>query len=557
MNPHLPPLVRTAAAIALLVSLAPSPGIAAKKDSNAARPSIVLILTDDQRADTMFAMPIVQERLAARGVSFTNAFVTNPTCCPSRASILTGQYSHSTGVYNNGGPNGGFGTFDDDSTIATRLSPKYKTGLFGKYLNGYGPAANSGFIPPGWDRWVSFHRAAYHNYSLNIDGQSRRYGNDPGDYSTAVLAGHAESFIRNTNGPLFVYFSPVAPHKPTTPAQQDAGAFAGLPPHRPPSYNEADLSDKPVWARERPLNRPQISSTDRFRKDQLRTLVAVDRAVGRIVDALAATGRLKNTLIVFTSDNGMMWGEHGQRGKGIGYEESIHVPMIVRYDPLTNASEDSHVVGNIDLAPTMADVAGIPMPGAEGRSLVPLLKGDGSGWRSALLLEHLAQKKGSPPTFCGVRAERLKLIAYDHGRNELYDLAADPFELDNLIKVPAMRDQIVSLRDRLEKLCSPPPPGTPRRFPTVKLPQRPTETASDTGNGPNPGTSPEQPAAPVKINTRLPGRVNSGGVGKIPPGVMLLRSAVKAFMKPWPSTGDSSWLSWSFGVLNSLTRSMV
>ena len=168
-----------------------------------ARPNVVLVLTDDQRWDTLNVMPTVQRQLVDRGVTFENAVVVNPVCCPSRASTLTGRYSHSTGVYNNGGPYGGWPSFRtrEGSTIATWLrSGGYRTGFFGKYLNNYGTR----FVPPGWSRWVAFappNVENYYTYRLNIDGSMVDYGSDPGDYSTDVLAAKATDFIDRTAAP--------------------------------------------------------------------------------------------------------------------------------------------------------------------------------------------------------------------------------------------------------------------------------------------------------------------------------------------------------------------
>ena len=308
-------------------------------------------------------MPTVQSQLVDRGVTFANAFVVNPVCCPSRASTLTGRYSHSTGVYNNNGPYGGWPSFRtrERSTIATWLEGGgYRTGFFGKYLNNYGGP----FVPPGWSRWVAFappNAENYYTYRLNIDGTMVDYGSDPGDYSTDVLAGEASSFIRGAGAaPLFVLFAPFAPHGPPTPAPRHEGAFAGLPPWRPASYNEPNATDKPAWVRSlAPLTAGDGAAVDAFRRGQLESLLAVDDAVGELLDALADTGRLDETLFVFTSDNGYLWGEHRWRSKVVAYDESIRVPLVVRYDGVAQTAATSpRLVANIDLAPTFAQAGG-------------------------------------------------------------------------------------------------------------------------------------------------------------------------------------------------------
>lgn len=424
-------------------------------------PSIVLVVTDDQRADTLSAMPTVGNELMAEGVTFTNAFASNPNCCPSRASILTGRYSHGTGIYANSGRHGGFANFDDSSTLATWLQAAgYRTALVGKYLNGYSGA----YIPPGWDEWVAFNGPQdYFDYSLNENGLIRQYADLPADYSTDVLAGKASSFIRSASGPLFLLFTPKAPHYSvgtpleTTPAPRHAGAFAGIAPWRPPSYGEPDVSDKPPWISGRPPFTPAAElSGDIYRQGQLESLLAVDEALGEIIDALEESGRIGNTLIAFTSDNGLAWGEHRWFSKITPYEESIRVPLVIRYDPLTSGRTDGHLVGNVDLAPTLAKIAGVGSPGSQGKSLVRHLEARGGQWRRSFLLEHWGQ---SVPTYCGVRASRYAYFQYRGKHEELYDLASDPYQLENRSEDPTLRKVVAEFRTRLQSLCDPAPPN--------------------------------------------------------------------------------------------------
>jgi arylsulfatase A-like enzyme len=453
--------------VAVLVALAGcllAPGLAEAQSGEP--PSIVLILTDDQRWDTLWAMPTVDDELVAHGVTFSNAFVTNPLCCPSRATILTGRYSHGTGVYSNGGAHGGFAAFRDGSTIATWLQARgYRTALVGKYLNRY----SSTYIPPGWDDWVAFTGAVdYFDYSLNANGVIVNREGQTSDYSTDVLAAEATSFIRSTNGPLFLMFTPNAPHFTkgsrfeTTPAPRHAGAFAGIAPWRPPSYGEPDVSDKPPFIKRLPpFTTDTESRGDAFRQSQLESLLAVDEAVGEIVDALRDTGRLANTMIVFTSDNGYAWGEHRWFSKVAAYEESIRVPLVIRYDPLTTRRRDGHLTVNVDLAPTFAEIAGARSPGAQGKSLVGHLASQGGPWRRNFVLEQY--RGGGVPTYCGVRSGRYTYVQYRRDTEELYDLVADPYQLDNRAKQPALRRTLVRFRTRARTLCNPPPPGfTPR-----------------------------------------------------------------------------------------------
>ena len=448
-------LLAPVAFAAMLLALVPSPARAQER-----RPSVLLIVTDDQRWDTLWSMPQVKRLLVDRGVSFSNSFVSSPLCCPSRASILTGAYPHTTGVYTQGLPNGGFKKFNDTTTIATVLHDAgYRTGFFGKYLDSYQSGANAGYVPPGWDRWMAFVHSQFFDYGLTIDGAVKRFGSSPEDYSTDVLAERTDAFIRRTGGPFFAIFAPAAPHAPATPDPPDAGLFSDLPPWSPPSFNEADVSDKPFdVAHLHRLTPGDIAGLEELRRDQYRSLQAVDRAVAGLIDALADTGRLEDTLVIFTSDNGLLWGEHRWQKKEMPYEEAIRVPLVIRDDAVVAdapRSED-RLVGNIDLAPTIAELAGTDLPKAEGKSLLPLLAGERVRWRHALLVEHM--KMTNPvPTYCAVRTDRYLFATYVTGEEELYDLAEDPYELVNLAgRRPPLQARLATT---LRSLCDPPPLG--------------------------------------------------------------------------------------------------
>jgi N-acetylglucosamine-6-sulfatase len=431
---------------------------AAAQEPSDDRPSVLLIVTDDQRWDTLWAMPEVRRSLVGPGVTFSNAFTTSSLCCPSRASILTGAYPHTTGVYTQGLPHGGFEAFDDSTTIATELHRAgYRTGYFGKYLDSYQSDALAGYVPPGWDRWVAFVHSQYLDYGLTVDGTIEDHGYAPEDYSTDVLADQAEAFIRSSNGPIFAIFAPAAPHEPAVPAQQDEGLFDDLPPWDPPAFDEADLSDKPRYVRAfHTLGVQRAAELEQLRRDQYRSLQAVDRAVGRLVAALDDTGRLDRALVIYTSDNGLMWGEHRWLKKEVPYEEAIRVPLVVRADRIVSNDVDHHLVANIDLAPTIAEAAGVALPNSDGASVVPLLRGETVPWRSALLIEHV-RGTNPIPTYCAIRTARQLFVRYETGERELYDLDADPGELDNLAGTrPALEAR---LETTLHGLCDPPPPG--------------------------------------------------------------------------------------------------
>jgi arylsulfatase A-like enzyme len=449
----------TAAALALRGSSGP--------EARPGAPNIVLILTDDQRWDTLHAMPAVQQLLVRRGVTFSNAFVVNSLCCPSRASILTGGYSHTTGVYANGGPHGGFKVFDDASTIATRLDDGgYETGLFGKYLNRYGGT----YVPPGWDRWFAFsgpkrrpRPSAYVDFTVNDGGKLVPY-TGASNYSTDLLAREAADFIRDSDQPLFLYLSTAAPHEPSPPPPRYAHSFSDLPPWRPKSYNEADVSDKPSWLRTvARLGPERKAEEDALRRNQYGALLAVDDAVRKIVVTLRETGKLHNTLILFMSDNGESWGEHRWTNKLAAYEEDIRIPFVLRWDARVPAAQtDSRLVTNIDVAPTFASAAAVAPPAADGHSVLPL---NPPSWRRDFLVEHLpfgreqARDGPGPPGYCAVRNTRFAYVAYSTHEEELYDLEHDPFELENVARDSRYAADLHALRARLLELCEPPPPG--------------------------------------------------------------------------------------------------
>jgi arylsulfatase A-like enzyme len=419
---------------------------------------VVLIVTDDQRWDTLRFMPAVRLHLVEAGTTFTNAFVVNPLCCPSRASILTGDASHTTGVYTLGGPLGSR-SFDPSSTIATWLDDAgYRTALAGKYLNHFrGPE-----VPPGWDRWWSYSGPyAYYDYLVDENGTLVRRGTSARDYATDVFASRADRFIRSTppDTPLFLHFSPYAPHAPATPADRHADAFPDLPAHRPPGYDEVDVADKPAWVRGPPrLSSLDVAYLDGLRRRQLQAGLSIDDAVARIVDALADTGRLEDTILVFTSDNGFLWGEHRWTNKIVAYDESIRVPLVVRYDALEDppARVDS-LVANIDIAPTIAAMAGIDAPSMDGESLEPLLRGTGATVRGSVLVEHVGTvraggRKPSVPSYCALRTTGWLFVRYSTGEEELYSVRDDPYQLTNLVAEVGAR-ALSTWRGRLARRC--------------------------------------------------------------------------------------------------------
>jgi N-acetylglucosamine-6-sulfatase len=434
------------------------------------RPNIILILTDDQRWDSLWAQPNVQTLLVGHGTNFRQAFDENPLCCPSRATILTGKYSHTHQIWGNGG---GFTKFVrtglDRSTVATWLKAAgYRTGMFGKYLNGY-CQANASYIPPGWTRWLAFDgpvgdcgQGAYYGFTVSDNGVHKTLSTST--YSTDYLATQAANFIRNTSAtqPVFVYLSTKAPHAPYTPPKRYATSFSTLAPYRPASFNEADVSDKPAWVRAIPSwTSTEIANKQRSIKNIYRTLLGVDDGVHKVVDAMQDTGRLSNTLVIYLGDNGEQWGEHRLGGKNDPYLEGNRVPLVIRYDPMGSSArvDTKHIVLNVDIAQTIAAAAGVAAPGAEGQNLLPLVAGQAPAWRPDALSEHIASAGGLSPTFCEVHSLAWAYTQYATGEEELYDLVADPLELQNRAGDPALAATLAGQRTRLHQLCQPPPPG--------------------------------------------------------------------------------------------------
>ncbi len=461
-------------------------------DPQPLRPNILLILTDDQRWDTTDGthgqegapvMPGTRAELADRGVEFREAFMTTPLCCPSRASILSGSYAHRTGVYRNDGENGGADDFEDGSSLATWLQDAgYRTSLIGKYLNGYAALWDRDlleppYVPPGWSVWRGMRSVRFFDYVMvepdGLGGYAEvPYGSAEADYSTDVLREKAKAFVSEAvaaGEPFFLYLAFKAPHLPQTPAPRHEGLFQSLPPWRPPSYDEADVSDKPTWVQETAEMTPEEEADlDQVRIDQLEMLQAVDEAIGGsaahgivgIMEHLRTLGVAEDTLVVFFSDNGWHWGEHRTRAKNKPYEESIRSPMLVHYPRLAPLPRvESRFALNIDLAPTFAELAGATVPDAyDGASLVRVLDGtEPQGtWRTDFLTEGWPRSH----VWATVREAQWKytelpVVLGDPNTAfelELYDLAADPYELENLAADPAHAERISEMAARLREL---------------------------------------------------------------------------------------------------------
>jgi arylsulfatase A-like enzyme/uncharacterized membrane protein len=457
------------------------------------RPNIIFILTDDQRWDmpgtthSLSAAPVMPRtiaELADQGVTFSQAFMTTPLCAPSRASILSGQYAHRTGVYKNGGNNGGANDFSDGATIGTWMqSAGYTTSLMGKYMNGYPQLwtnVQPPYVPPGWTEWRGMKSVKYFDYVMvepnGLGGYvENAYGSADSDYSTDVLREKAKDFISSSvtaNEPFFLYLAFKATHLPQIPAPRHEGLFQTVPPWRPPSYNEADVSDKPLWVQNTPLlDAAAQADIDQIRIDQLEMAQAVDEAIGGsttygivgIMEHLRNLGIADNTIVVYFADNGWLWGEHRMRAKNKPFEEPIRSPMFVYYPKLAPLPRtETRFALNIDIAPTLLGLAGGTATIAQsGESLVQVIDGTQPTWRTDFLTE--GWPNGHP--WATVREERMNGQEWKYSETpvtpgdpnttfekELYELVSDPYEQTNVASDPQHAARITAMAARLRQL---------------------------------------------------------------------------------------------------------
>lgn len=436
----------------------------------AGKRNIVFILIDDQRFDAMSLMdhPFLEtphiDTLARGGVQCTNAFVTTSLCSPSRASILSGQYAHRHRVLDNQTP-----MPPNTPTFPQELQKAgYDTGFIGKWHMG----GSSDAPRPGFDRWVSFRgQGVYYNPTFNIDGERSKHEG----YVTDLVTDYAVDFIRADHGdkPFFLYTSHKAVHGDFYPAERHKGTYADETYPHPASMadTEENYDGKPAWVRSQ---RDSWHGVDGMYNDRLdfdafvlryaETMRAVDDSVGRIVETLREQGLLDSTLLIFTSDNGFMFGEHGHIDKRSMYEPSIKVPLIVHCPELFSGGQrSSKLLLNIDYGPTILEAAGVAIPETmQGRSFLGLLKGESVAWRDAFLYEYFWERSfPQTPTVLGVRTERHKLMQY-HGvwdRYEMYDLQADPDEMDNLLGAYLQRHESGTLDNYIRRNAEDPARG--------------------------------------------------------------------------------------------------
>ncbi len=466
-------------------------------------PNIVVIMTDDQDVPSVdVAMPKVQKLISGQGTTFSNYVVTTPKCCPARASYLTGQYGHNNGVLEN---NPGYEALKQHKNVlpAWLQADGYRTAHVGKFLNGYDrrEGTKDGVKPaPGYDKWYAMLRPyRYYDYDVTKNGEELHYGTSKRDYSTGILTKYAKQFVNHSaprKKPFFLDLSYWAPHSERTqakltgdcngssiPAPKDLDAFSDAEAPEPPSFDEADVSDKPPWIRNLPrLDDATRATVERDYRCRLASLVDVDRGVGQIYKRIKRAGDLDNTVFIVTSDNGFFQDEHRiVKGKGLPYEEAIKVPMIVSVpDRFGGGSAPGSVdapVASIDIAPTILDLAqgdSCRKSGScrvmDGRSMLPLIDGQSGEWPSdrGVAIES-NDASHTPCAYVAIRTTQYMYAQYDQipgggtcgpqsdqEERELYDLTADPFELDNLHPDPTVETGLESRLDSLRN-CS----GTP------------------------------------------------------------------------------------------------
>ena len=478
-------------ALAGVVATHPASGASSK-------PNVIFILTDDMTSSELAGMPNVESLLAAQGTTFNKFYISFPLCCPSRATMLSGQYMHNHGVHGNNPPNGGWPVFrpheSNDLPVWLHDAGYYNVHI-GKYLNFYASANPELPVPPGWDQWYGkvSEDALYYDYSMiektgpNVAPHITFYGNQPDDYQTDVFANRALSFVNDSTPAqrpflLDLWFN--SPHGPFDPAPRDRFALAGAPLSRLPAFNERDISDKPAWLRRQirhPLSKAQIKTIDNERRRQQEQLISVDQAVGRLVQSLKDKGILDNTYIIFSSDNGIFRGEHRiASGKYLPYDPASRVPLVIRGPGIPAGGVSNELVWNGDIPQTILQIAsGSENPAVDGRSLLPyaqdpakrstrpiLLEGDtgpgGPGVESAQSasaqarearvgvagrrgVKNLEQEPDAiksaanidtAPAYRSIRTARYEYTIYANGQSELYDMQRDPAQLNNVVHNP-------------------------------------------------------------------------------------------------------------------------
>jgi len=416
-----------------------------------AQTNVVVIVSDDQSVGSLDGMPYVSKHFEEIETLYDNYAL----CCPARATLFSGLFSHHTGVESNDGS-----PFDDSTSFSNWFDDAgYDTALIGKYLNFYPFDRGRSYVPPGWDTWAAFMgsstKDAYYDYQMNVDGRVRKYGSRGRDYSTDVVARRGVRFVNRATKPFLLYAAPHGPHAPFTAAPRHEGMFDDAPIQLPPNFNQA-ADRAPRFYRKLPAQDPRREK-DKVRA-QLAALQSVDEMVKGISDAVEARGLLDRTVFLYLSDNGLSLGSHRWNDKSCAYEECGHVPAAIR---IPGGADGSGILAsNADLAPTLADLADVPAPATDGVSLAPQLMGGQRPADPAVLIRNGGHKL---PSVWGLRTRTWKYV--EHGqragrpRVELYNLESDPYELQNLHGTTDHAGIEATLAERLEEAKAASPPG--------------------------------------------------------------------------------------------------
>ncbi|QVT78916.1 Multifunctional alkaline phosphatase superfamily protein [Nocardioides aquaticus] len=487
------------------------------------RPNVVVVMADDMRVDDLDFAPNVRRLVGREGLTYENSFSPYPLCCPARASFLTGAYAHNHGVYWHEAPEG-YSVFDDSRTLATSLRRAgYHTGFVGKYLNGYGPMRSkvSGrpsytYVPKGWTDWVGafedpdvpgIHGGTYYYWDTPYNVNGRTDNTHQGEYQTNTIGDFSRTLVRNyhrAGGPFFLNVNFVAPHHGGPPERDDPRGDAFRTPARPDRVRgmydrlvtrpsglarrgvAEDVSDKPGFFSRLPRvganARRALTEVTRQRAEAVHVL---DEQVGRLVRELKATGEWRDTVFVFTSDNGYFLGEHRKlTGKVLPHEPSLRVPLLVTGPGLRQGERRYDPISTVDLTATILDVAGArPPTAADGTSRWDAMRRGDQGWSVPVLTEstHTSGRPGRDRrwfpagerrTGLGLRVPQYAFHRYRDGAGELYDLRADPAQLENRFDDPALADvravlegTLRDLKDCKGKTCRTPMPEELRATP--------------------------------------------------------------------------------------------
>lgn len=450
------------------------------------KPNFVVIMTDDLDVRTTNIMlendlmPNLQEYVIDRGTEFKNSFVTVPQCCPSKATLLTGQYVHNHGVFTNTD----MLELDDNHTLVTWLqNTGYRTSLIGKYLNGYGVVTEPTYIPPGWDSWhalIDPTTVNMYNYTINNNGLLVTYRDSLQDYQTDTLARIAKGFIDESNIiydkiPFFLLISPTAPHneeisqgcfvgdreiKPIRGPVRYVGTANNIPFKPSPAFDESNLSDN-SWDRPS-LTDKDIECIKKLYQSRIESMRAVDDLIGAVVEALVHNEEFDNTVIIFTSDNGLILGDHRMIGKRSPYEGAIRVPLFISAPGYDGLQSTSALAINNDLAPTILVFAGSTADiSIDGSSLVPLLSNPNEeDWRDKFYISRWLKFGQSDNAIYLKYWEAIRTNSYVYIKanyfNEFYNLEKDPYQLENQIdctsasckeKIDELQKWLIELRD--------------------------------------------------------------------------------------------------------------